>query len=105
MADVRLSDLTFGTICRIGITLSTCFWMPASLLLGIAGAMGAMPVEGLQRDPRGVVGFIGGALQGIGCSIIMDVVLVLGALGMVAAQRVWGDGDFDLRQRKTGASR
>jgi len=101
MDNLRLSDLTFGTICRIGITLSTCFWMPASLLLGIASAMGTMPVQGLQRDPRGVVGFIGGALQGIGCSIAMDVALVLGTLGIFAAQRIWGGSDFVLGRRKT----
>ena len=76
MTDIRLADLTIGTTCRIGIALSTCFWMPVSLLLGIAGALGAMPVEALQRDTRGLVGFVGGSLQGIGCSIAMDIILV-----------------------------
>ncbi len=105
MPEYRLSDLTIGTICRIGIALSTCFWMPVSLLLGIAGVMGALPGDGPQGDRRGFIGFVAGALQGIGCSIMMDVMLVLGALGMVAAQRIWGGGDFTLRQRKSGSSR
>lgn len=99
MPDIRLSDLTIGTICRIGITLSTCFWMPVSLLLGIAGAMGAMPIDGLQRDAGGFVGFVGGTLQGIGCSIAMDLMVILGALGLAVAQRLWGGGTFNLRLR------
>lgn len=63
MDTLRLSDFTFSTICRIGITLSTCFWTPASLLLGVAGAMDVMPVQGLQGDTHGVLGFIGTAFS------------------------------------------
>lgn len=99
MADIRLSDLTLGTICKIGITLSTCFWMPASLLLGIAGALGELPVESFNRDASGVVGFFGGFLQGIGCSIATDVILVLGAIGLTIASRAWGGGAFVLKLR------
>jgi hypothetical protein len=105
MLDIRLSDLTIGTICRIGITPSSCFWMPVSLLFGIAGGSGAMPIEAWKHDASGFVGFVGGALQGIGCSLVTDVALVLGALGVVGAQRMWGRGDFALRQRRTASIR
>lgn len=48
---MRLSSLTTGTICRIGIALSTCFWIPAALLMGIAGAMGLLPDPDLGFAP------------------------------------------------------
>lgn len=100
MATVRLSDLTFGTICRIGITLSTCFWIPCSLLLGLLGMTGGLPLASPQHGTGGTVGFISGALQGIGYSILMDVMLVLGALSLIVSQRIWGGGSFDLPVRK-----
>jgi hypothetical protein len=100
MADIRLCDLTLGAVCRIGITLSTCFWMPVSLLLGVAGAFGALPVESLQGDATGMVGFVSGFLQGIACSIATDAMLVLGALSLAIASRVWGGGAFVLKLRR-----
>lgn len=104
MEDMRLSDLTIGTLCRIGITLSTYFWMPAALLLGIVGALGDVPLAGLAAA-RGIVGFCVGLLQGICCSVATDVMLVLGALGYAVAQQVWGAATFTLKIRKRRARR
>ncbi|WP_237713927.1 hypothetical protein [Novosphingobium sp. Rr 2-17] len=99
---MRMSDLTIGTLCRIGITLSTYFWVPAALLLGIVGALGDLPVAGLA-DAGGIVGFCVGLLQGICCSVATDVMLVLGAIGYTIAQRGWGAPTFTLKARKPRA--
>ncbi|WP_068082156.1 hypothetical protein [Novosphingobium rosa] len=96
---VRLSDLTLGSICRIGITLSSCFWLPASLLMGLAAASGVLPDLGVGPNAPGLMGFASGFLQGIGCSIANDVVVVLGALGF-AVMRGFGAGpNVVLRQK------
>lgn len=97
---MRLSSLTTGTICRIGIALSTCFWIPAALLMGIAGAMGLLPDPDLGFVPRGFPGFAGGFLQGIGCSIVNDLVVVLGAVGFALLRGTLGAPDPVLKQRR-----
>ena len=102
MEDMRLSDLTIGTLCRIGITLSTYFWMPAALLLGITGAVGNLPVAGFA-GANGIIGFCVGLFQGICCSVATDAVLVLGALGYAVARRGWGAASFTLQVRKCRA--
>lgn len=104
MEDMRLSDLTVGTLCRIGITLSTYFWMPAALLLGMAGALGKLPASGLA-EAGGIIGFVVGMFRGICCSIVTDAMLVLGALGYAVARWGWGAATFTLHGRKRRARR
>lgn len=95
----RLSDLTLGSICRIGITLSSCFWLPASLLMGLAGASGVLPDLGAGANPAGPMGFASGFLQGIGCSIANDAVLVLGALCFAVMRGIGVGPNVVLKQR------
>ncbi|MAW99381.1 MAG: hypothetical protein CMN72_06940 [Sphingomonas sp.] len=104
MTDISFSDLSFGTICRIAVTLSTCFWIPVSILLGIVGATGATPIEGLHHHVNGFASFVAGAAQGIGMSVAMDVMLVAGALSALVAHRLWGGATFRLKLRKAPGS-
>lgn len=99
LSDLRLSDLTLGSVCRIGITLSSCFWLPASVLMGLAVASGVLPDLGAGANQSGLIGFASGFLQGIGCSIANDVVVVLGAVGF-SVMRGFGAGpNVVLRQK------
>ena len=101
METIRLHDLTAGTLCRIGITLSSYFWLPASVLWGIVVASGILPAMGLGESHSRVIGFMSGFGQGIASSIVTDAAILLGVLSYALARRSWGAVNFtlELRQR------
>jgi hypothetical protein len=89
LSDLRLSDFTLGSICRIGITLSSCFWFPASLLMGLAAAGGFLPDLGAGPNAPGLMGFVSGFLQGLA---VRSPMMVLWCWARWALRRCAGSG-------------
>lgn len=88
---IRLADLTLGSLCRIGLILSTAFWLPASLLLGIAAVAGAAEVEWMGAPASTAVALPVALLQGLAAALLCDAALASGAL-VVTGLRPLGRG-------------
>jgi hypothetical protein len=91
---IRMADLTTGSLCKIGVTLSSCFWLPVALAMGVAAAAGYLPMGGAAEP---LVRFVIAALQGIAASLATDVLLVVGAVTFSASRKMHAASRLRLR--------
>jgi hypothetical protein len=77
---VRLADLTLGSLCEIGLILSTAFWLPTSLLFGVAAVAGAAEVEWMGAPVSTAAALPVALLQGLAAALLSDAALAGGAL-------------------------
>lgn len=94
---IRLGDLSFGALCRVGTALSAAFWVPLGIVLGIAAASGAVPLAGVGAGQPGWMLLVLGVLQGVACSVANDVAVVIAAAGLTLARRHWPGPELALR--------
>ena len=92
---IRLGNLSFGALCRIGTALSAAFWVPPGALLGIAAASGAVPLAGVDADQPAWLLLVLGVLQGVACSVANEVAVVIAAAGLTLAR--WRGPELALR--------
>lgn len=88
---IRLADLTLGSLCQIGLILSTAFWLPAGLLLGIGAVAGVAEVDWMGRPVSTAAALPVAVLQGLAAALLFDAALAVGAL-VVTGLRALGRG-------------
>lgn len=99
--DIRLNDLTLGSLCRIGFVLSACFWVPAGIALGIAAMTGVATVEWMGQPAPGLAGFAMGIVHGLVGALLTDAMLALGALVLCVARLRWRGPRLSLRRGRS----
>lgn len=98
--EVRLNDMTFGSLCRIGLVLSVCFWLPAGIVLGLAALGGAVEVDWMGKPATGLAGLVTCIVQGLGGALLTASALALGALVLRALGSRWRGPRLSLRREQ-----
>jgi len=94
---IRLGDLSFGALCRVGTALSAAFWIPLGIVLGIAAASGAVSLTGVGAGQPAWMLLLLGVLQGVACSVANDVGVVIAAALLTLTRRRWPGPELALR--------
>lgn len=100
---IHLTDLTLGSLCRIGLILSTAFWLPVSLLFGVAALTGAAEVDWMGTPVPTAAAIPVAILQGLAAALLSDAALALGAL-VLTGLRAFGRGPRLALRSSTGRS-
>lgn len=84
----RTAPLSLGAMCRLGFLCSTCFWIPAGILLGIAVLFGSAEVDWLGETRSGMVGALAAFATAVVMALVFDAIFAIGAAMLVLLRRL-----------------